>query len=81
MNHSIKIDVEHRDALFEITRSLFCDHEKPLHKRIAALLTKLFIEIEKQQFDRHLVNVLDILKAELDSQSYNAVKITQIPSY
>lgn len=67
------MDLEHRDALFEIARSLFVDHEKPLHKRIAALLVKLFVEIEKQQFDRRLVNVLEMLRNELDSQKYNSV--------
>ena len=70
---NLKIDIEHQDALFQITASLFKDNEKPLHKRIAALLTKIFVEVEKQQFERRLDTVLEILSSEIDSKNYESV--------
>lgn len=53
--------------------SLFKDNEKPLHKRIAALLIKIFVEVETQQFERRLDSVLEILMQELDTESLNKV--------
>ncbi len=66
-----KISIEKRDSLFEIVTFLFNDHEKPLHKRIAALLTKIFIEVETNQFERRLDKFLTILLKEIDAVNFN----------
>jgi hypothetical protein len=59
-----------------MTIHLFNDNEKQLHKRIAALLVKIFVEVEMEQFERRLSKVLPILVTELDS-----IKFKEVHSY
>lgn len=63
-----KISEEKKDHLFNITISLFKNDQKPLHKRIAALLVKLFVESEQERFEKRLEGVLKILENELNSE-------------
>ena len=54
--------------------ALFKDESKPLHKRIAALLVKIFVEIEGNQFERRLDEVLKIISLEINFEQFNQVK-------
>jgi U3 small nucleolar RNA-associated protein 20 len=63
-----KISIEQKDALFELNLQWLKDNDRPLHKRIATLLIKLFIEVEGQQFSRRLSAVLPLIVNELVSQ-------------
>jgi len=56
-----------------MTIHLFSDNDKQLHKRIAALLVKIFVEVEMDQFERRLSKVLPILVAELDVNKFKEV--------
>ena len=67
---------EHKDDLFFITMSLFKDEAKPLHKRIAALLMKIFVEVEGNQFERRLDNVLDLICSEINFNNFIEVFIS-----
>ena len=58
-----------------MTIHLFNDNEKQLHKRIAALLVKIFVEVELDQFGRRLGTVLPILVSELDVKQFKEVFI------
>lgn len=58
-----------------MTIHLFNDNEKQLHKRIAALLVKIFVEVELDQFGRRLGIVLPILVSELDVKQFKEVFI------
>ena len=66
--------IEKRDDLFHITLAWFQDEERQLHKRIGALLVKLFVEVEKEAFDRRLSSTMPILRKELDSKNFEEVK-------
>ena len=59
--------------MFFITLALFKDENKPLHKRIAALLIKIFVELEGNQFERRLGNVLDLIYSEIDFNNFTQV--------
>jgi hypothetical protein len=52
---------------------LFKDSDKPLHKRIAALLVKIFIEVEGQQFERRLGQIFEILLIEIEPETTSKV--------
>lgn len=56
-----------------ITLALFKDNNKPLHKRIAALLVKIFVEIECYQFERRLDQFLDFLYNEINFDNFSQV--------
>ena len=59
--------------------ALFKDNEKQLHKRIAALLVKIFVEVEMEQFERRLDTTLEVLILELDVKKFKeALFIYQI---
>ena len=68
-----QISIEQRDELFIISLALFKDENKPLHKRIAALLVKIFVEIEGNQFERRLEEVLKIISLEINFDHFNQV--------
>lgn len=59
--------------MFTITKTWFEDEDKSLHKRMAALLIKLFVDIEKQQFERRLPDVIPALLKNLDKDSVEEV--------
>jgi hypothetical protein len=44
-----------------------------MHKRIAALLVKIFIEVEGPQFERHLDLTLEIFLVEIEPEKTNRV--------
>ena len=71
--HQFKISIEEKDSLFKITVALINDQEKQLHKRIAALLIKIFVEVECEQFARRLDTVMPVLIFELDAKNYKQV--------
>ena len=56
--------------------SLFKDEAKPLHKRIAALLMKICVEVEGNQFERRLDNVLDLICSEINFNNFIEVFIS-----
>ena len=59
--------------------ALFKDNEKQLHKRIAALLVKIFVEVEMEKFERRLDTILEVLILELDVKKFKeALFIYQI---
>lgn len=66
-----KIDIEERDNLFTITKTWFEDEEKLLHNRLGTLLIKLFVDVEKQQFERRLKFIIPLLKKQLDKNNFN----------
>ena len=72
-----KINLEQRDALFAITKVWFEDEERSLHKRIASQLTRQFVEIEKQQFERRLPELVPILLHNLNKKSVEEVNETE----
>jgi hypothetical protein len=59
--------------MFLITIALFKDEAKPLHKRIAALLMKIFVEVEGNQFERRLDSVLDLICWEINFDNLTQV--------
>jgi U3 small nucleolar RNA-associated protein 20 len=65
-----KVSLEKRDELFQITEALLKDSEKPLYKRIAALLVKIYVEVEQERFERRLDSILSILIEELNYDSF-----------
>jgi hypothetical protein len=73
-----QISIEQRDELFIISLALFKDENKPLHKRIAALLVKIFVEIEGNQFERRLEEVLKIISLEINFDHFNKVNFLYI---
>lgn len=65
-----KISIEQKDSLFKLTVALYDDNERALHKRIATLLVKIFIESEKEQFIRRLDDsFLNTILNEIDSNN------------
>ena len=56
--------------------ALFKDQENPLHKRIAALLVKAFVEVETSQFERRFAQIIPVLADELDSNHFKQVKLS-----
>jgi U3 small nucleolar RNA-associated protein 20 len=68
-----KVSVEQRDALFGILTALFEENDKALYKRIAALVVKIFVEVENSQFERRLDTILNILSKELDIKNFEKV--------
>ena len=65
--------MEQRDALFGIITALFEENDKALYKRIAALVVKIFVEVENSQFERRLDTILNILSTELDIKNFEKV--------
>jgi hypothetical protein len=53
--------------------ALFKDQENPLHKRIAALLVKAFVEVETSQFERRFAQIIPVLADELDTNHFKQV--------
>lgn len=58
-----------------IATALLKDDKKPLHKRIAALLMKIFVEVEGTQFERRLDSVLEMIINEINFENYTQVII------
>jgi len=66
--------MEQRDALFAIITALFEENDKALYKRIAALVVKIFVEVESSQFERRNDTILSILSKELDVKNFKLVR-------
>lgn len=67
-----KIDTEARNALFNLTLALLKNDDKALHKRIACLLIKVFVDVEGTRFEPRLPAVLNLLITELNYDTFNA---------
>lgn len=68
-----KISNEQKDTLFNLTLVLLIDEEKALHKRIAILLIKVFVEVESEMFEKRLEKVFDLLINEINFEKFNMV--------
>jgi hypothetical protein len=68
------VSIEQRDNLFAIAKTWFEDEDKILHNRLGALLIKLFVDIEKQQFERRLNDIIPIMIKQLDKKNFDQVK-------
>lgn len=65
-----KISIEQKDSLYEMTKAWFDDDDKPLHKRIAALLIKIFVDVEKTQFERRLNDLIPLFEKQLNHENF-----------
>ena len=70
--------MEQRDNLFSLTKAWFEDNEKVLHKRLGALLLKLFVDVEKQDFERRLNEIIPILISQLNKENFDEVKFFKL---
>ena len=75
----IKISIEQRDTLFEITKSWFNDTEKVSHNRIGTLLIRIFIDSEKDQFDRRLNDIIPSLVKQLNKNNFD--EVSHLPTF
>jgi hypothetical protein len=69
-----KISPDEADTIFTITRTWFHDDDKALHKRIGALIVKIFVDIEKDKFERRLADFIPLLIKHLDKENFDEVR-------
>lgn len=69
------MSIEQRNNLFSLTKAWFDDDDKVLHKRLGALLVKLFVDIEKQEFERRLHDMLPSLAKQLNKSYFDQVSL------
>ncbi|XP_069106833.1 small subunit processome component 20 homolog [Argopecten irradians] len=69
-----KLDHNSRNNLFSIALKWYKD-EKLQHRSLGAQLCGLFVEVEAGQFERHLVEVLQVTKLHLQPSRYEKVII------
>jgi hypothetical protein len=67
-----KIGADERHTLFKLTLALLGDGDKPLHKRVACLLLKVFVEVEGGRFETRLASLLAPLTAEIHFDTFTA---------
>ena len=69
-----KVGAEQRDSLFNLSLALLKDEDKCLHKRIAVLLVKVFVEVEGEKFVRRMDSVFSLILNEVNYEKYTNVR-------
>jgi len=69
-----KVGAEQRDSLFNLSLALLRDEEKCLHKRIAVLLVKVFVEVESEKFVKRMDSVFGLILNEINYEKYTKVR-------
>ncbi len=67
-----KVGAEQRNSLFNLSLQLLGD-DKCLHKRIAVLLVKVFVEVEGEKFVARVKSVFDMVLEEINYEKIRNV--------